>query len=163
VSIANGLPAPFTVTVLTSGGAILPPPIPRRFVPPAGIRVLFLRALAVFLLKATKNRWIFDNHSARGGWHGAALSPRFSFVQWFMRRAAAPEALPPLRRPSSRRPAPQRSLSPWARCLSRGSRCNGSKLFSSLWPWSAAGNPNFSPASVSRHPESTSLFAWLLL
>jgi hypothetical protein len=73
VSIANGLPAPFTVTVLTSGGAMLPPSIPMRFIPPAGIRVLLLLALALVLLKAAKNRWIFDNPLGpmRLAWSGA--------------------------------------------------------------------------------------------
>src|ERR1700722_6084599 len=61
VSLANGLPAPFTVTVLTSGGVMLPPSIPMRFIPPAGIRMLLLLALALVLLKAAKNRWIFVN------------------------------------------------------------------------------------------------------
>jgi hypothetical protein len=73
VSIANGLPAPFTVTVSTSGGAMVPPAIPRRFVPPAGIRVLLLLALALVLLRATKYRWIFDNALGprRLAWSGA--------------------------------------------------------------------------------------------
>jgi hypothetical protein len=73
VSIANGLPAPFTVTVLTSGGAMLPPSIPMRFIPP-GIRVLLLLALALVLLKAIeKRRWIFDNPLGprRLAWSGA--------------------------------------------------------------------------------------------
>jgi 6-phosphogluconolactonase (cycloisomerase 2 family) len=60
VSIANGLPAPFTVTVSTRGGAMMPPSIPGRFVPPAGIRVLLLLALAWILVKAGKNRWMFE-------------------------------------------------------------------------------------------------------
>jgi hypothetical protein len=74
VSIANGLPAPFTVTVLTSGGATLPPSIPRRFVPPPGIRMLLLLALALVLLKAIKyRRWIFDSALGprRLAWRGA--------------------------------------------------------------------------------------------
>ena len=59
-SIANGTPAPFTVTVLTSS-AMLPPSIPRRFVPPCGISVFPFLALALVLLKLTKNRRMFDS------------------------------------------------------------------------------------------------------
>ncbi|HEV1994958.1 MAG TPA: choice-of-anchor D domain-containing protein [Candidatus Acidoferrum sp.] len=73
VSIANGAPAPFTVTVLTRGGAVLPPSIPWRLVPPAGIRVLLLLALAWVLVKAGKNRWMFDStlRERRLAWSGA--------------------------------------------------------------------------------------------
>jgi len=55
---------------------MLPLPIPRRFVPPAGIRVLFLLALALFLLKATKNLWIFDNALCprQLAWSGARIA-----------------------------------------------------------------------------------------
>lgn len=76
MSIANGLPAPFTVTVLTSGGVMLPPSIPMRFIPPAGIRVLLLLALALVSLKAAKNRWIFDNALGprRLAWSGALVA-----------------------------------------------------------------------------------------
>jgi hypothetical protein len=65
VAIANGVPAPFTVTVSTRGGAMLPPPIPRRFAPPTQIRVLVLLAFALLLLIKTKNRWMFDGCSQR--------------------------------------------------------------------------------------------------
>jgi hypothetical protein len=73
VSIANGVPAPFTVTVTTSGSAVLPPSIPRRFVPPAEIRVLLLLAFALVLLKAIMNRWMFDSAvcARRLAWSGA--------------------------------------------------------------------------------------------
>jgi hypothetical protein len=60
VSISNGTAAPFTVTVSTKGGAMIPPSIPRRFLPPAGIRVLLLLALALLLANALKNGWTFD-------------------------------------------------------------------------------------------------------
>jgi hypothetical protein len=60
VSLSNGAATPFTVTVTTSGGAMLPPSIPRRFIPPAGIRVLFLMALALILVQAIKSRWTIE-------------------------------------------------------------------------------------------------------
>jgi hypothetical protein len=73
VSIANGVPAPFTVTVTTSGSAVLPPSIPRRFVPPAEIRVLLLLAFALVLVEAFKRCLMFDGaHCARRlAWSGA--------------------------------------------------------------------------------------------
>ncbi len=73
VSIANGVPAPFTVTVTTSGSAMLPPSIPRHFVPPAGIPVLLLLALALVLVKATKNGWVGGTAlpARRLAWSGA--------------------------------------------------------------------------------------------
>jgi len=73
VSITSAAPAPFTVTVSTSGAAMLPPSIPRRFVPPAGIRVFILLALALFLVRLIKNRWGFDGAvgSRRLAWSGA--------------------------------------------------------------------------------------------
>jgi hypothetical protein len=58
VSISNGTAATFTVTVSTKGSAILPPPIPRRFLPQTGIRVLLLLALALFLASTAKNGWV---------------------------------------------------------------------------------------------------------
>jgi len=61
VSIANGASAPFTVTVSTKGGAALPPSIPRRFVPPSGIRALPLLAFALLLLIIGKSRSILDS------------------------------------------------------------------------------------------------------
>lgn len=60
VSISNGVSAPFTVTVTTSGSAVLPHSVPRRFVPRAGIRVPLLLALALVLLRAIMNGWMFD-------------------------------------------------------------------------------------------------------
>ena len=73
VSIANQAAAQFTVTVSTSGRAMLPPPIPRRLVPPAGIRVLLLLALALVLVKVMKNCWMFDStlRARRLAWSGA--------------------------------------------------------------------------------------------
>jgi len=70
VSIANDAPAPFTVT---GGDAMLPPSIPKRFVPPAGIRVFLLLALTLVLQKVMKNRWTFDSalRARRLAWSGA--------------------------------------------------------------------------------------------
>jgi hypothetical protein len=84
VSIASGAAAPFTVTVLTSGGAMLPPSIPRRFVPPVGIRVLLLLAFAVILLKAARNRWVFDSalRPRRLAWSGALTAILFCSVTY---------------------------------------------------------------------------------
>ena len=51
VGLANGMVAPFTVTVSTSGGAILPPAIRMRFKPFRGFRgVLWLMVMMVLLL-----------------------------------------------------------------------------------------------------------------
>ena len=50
VPLANGAAAPFTVTVSTSGGALLPPAIPKRFIPPGQLLILLLAALALVLL-----------------------------------------------------------------------------------------------------------------
>ena len=60
VSIANGTPAPFTVTVSTAGSAVLPPSEPWRFVPLAQTRVCLILALALVLLLVARNRWKFD-------------------------------------------------------------------------------------------------------
>jgi 6-phosphogluconolactonase (cycloisomerase 2 family) len=60
VSITSGAPAPFTVTVSTKGGAMLPPSMPWRFVPPARIRVLLLLAFALLLKIIARNRWMLD-------------------------------------------------------------------------------------------------------
>src|SRR4029077_13607373 len=62
-TIANGAPAPLTVTISTSGGAALPPSIPRRFAPPAGIRVLPLLPFALLLAIIVRNRRMFDGPS----------------------------------------------------------------------------------------------------
>ncbi len=72
VSIANGAQAPFTVTVSTKGAAVVPPSIPRRFVPPSGIRALPLLAFALLLVIIAKNRWMFfgASGSRRSAWSG---------------------------------------------------------------------------------------------
>jgi hypothetical protein len=82
VPIANGVPAPFTVTVSTKGGAVLPPSTPWRFVPPAGIRVLILLVLALVLIIASKNRWIFEGAASarRGACSGAFTAILFCSV-----------------------------------------------------------------------------------
>jgi hypothetical protein len=61
VPAANGAPAPFTVTVSTSGAAILPPSIPVRFKPFGGLRLLPFLALAMVLLMMITTRWSFEN------------------------------------------------------------------------------------------------------
>jgi hypothetical protein len=61
VSIPNGAAAPFTVTVTTSGAALLPPFAPLRLRPVPGLRVLALLALALVFLVAFSNRWTFQN------------------------------------------------------------------------------------------------------
>jgi hypothetical protein len=60
VVIANGAPAPFTVTVSTKGAAGLPPSMPWRFAPPARIRVLLLLAFALLLVTIARNHRMFD-------------------------------------------------------------------------------------------------------
>jgi hypothetical protein len=60
VTIANGAPAPFTVTVSTKGAAGLPPSMPWRFAPPARIRVLLLLAFALLLVTIARNHRMFD-------------------------------------------------------------------------------------------------------
>jgi hypothetical protein len=60
VTIANGAPAPFTVTVSTKGAAGLPPSMPWRFPPPARIRVLLLLAFALLLVTIARNHRMFD-------------------------------------------------------------------------------------------------------
>ena len=55
VPLANGVAAPFTVTVSTSGGTLLPPAIPKRIVPPGVLPILFLVVLAMVLLGTIKN------------------------------------------------------------------------------------------------------------
>src|SRR5260370_3892591 len=59
VSIANQAAAQFTVTVSTSGPAMLPPPLPRRLLPPAGIRLLLLLPLPLLLVRVTNNCLMF--------------------------------------------------------------------------------------------------------
>ena len=60
VTIANGVPAPFTVSVSTAGSAILPPSTPWRFGPPARIRVLQLLVFVLLLVLVSKNSRKFD-------------------------------------------------------------------------------------------------------
>lgn len=76
VSVSNGAAAPFTVTVSTNGSAMVLPSPPRRFAPPAGIRLLLLLALALVLVKAAKNRWTFDSErrARRLSWSGAVTA-----------------------------------------------------------------------------------------
>jgi hypothetical protein len=73
VSIVNGTPAPFTVTVSTAGGAALPPSLPWHFVPPARIRVLLPLVFVLLLAIIAMNRWIFVGalHSRRLAWTAA--------------------------------------------------------------------------------------------
>ncbi len=66
VSVANSAPSPFTVTVATSGGAMLPPSIPIRFTPVSGQRVLPLLTLGLVLLVAVKNLRRPRNAEGRG-------------------------------------------------------------------------------------------------
>jgi centrosomal CEP192-like protein/lactonase family protein with 7-bladed beta-propeller len=82
VSIASGAPAPFTVNVSTSGGAMLPPSIPWRFVPPAGIRVLLLLTFTLLLVITTSKRWMFDGplRARRLAWSGAVTAILFCSV-----------------------------------------------------------------------------------
>jgi hypothetical protein len=73
VAIANGAPAPFTATVSTKGGAMLPPSILWRLVPPARIRVLLLLVFALLLVIIARNRQMFDGglRFRRFAWSGA--------------------------------------------------------------------------------------------
>ncbi len=66
VVIANGAPAPFTVTVSTKGAAGLPPSMPWRFPPPARIRVLLLLAFAMLLVTIARNHRISDDSRGAG-------------------------------------------------------------------------------------------------
>lgn len=61
VAVANGVPSPFTASVPTSGGAILPPSSPVRFEPFGGVRWVPLLALAIVLLILVSNRERFDS------------------------------------------------------------------------------------------------------
>jgi hypothetical protein len=61
VPVANGVPAPFIVTVSTSGGAILPPTIRVRLKPFGGLRLLPFLALAMVSLMMITTRWSFEN------------------------------------------------------------------------------------------------------
>ena len=72
VSIANGVPAPFTVTVSTSGAAVLPPTIFWRFIPLVRIRVLQILAFALLLVLVARNRISLNStfQSRRLAWNG---------------------------------------------------------------------------------------------
>jgi hypothetical protein len=72
VSIVNGAPAPFTVTIPTAGTAVLPPSIPWYLNPPARIRLL-LPLLFILLAFFVMNRWILAPalHSRRWAWTAA--------------------------------------------------------------------------------------------
>ena len=76
VPLANGVPALFTVTVTTSGAAILPPSIPVRFTPLPGLRMLPLLALALVLLVMISNRRAFEStpYAKRIAWNGAFVA-----------------------------------------------------------------------------------------
>lgn len=64
ISLANGAATPFTVTVTTSGPALLPPPAPLRLSPISKVPLLPLVALALLLLISLNDHGTFD---ARGG------------------------------------------------------------------------------------------------
>jgi 6-phosphogluconolactonase (cycloisomerase 2 family) len=72
VIVANGVAPALTVTVPTSGGAMLPPSMPWRFVPPARIRVLPPLAFALLLFLVARNRRTPDTalRSNRLAWTG---------------------------------------------------------------------------------------------
>ena len=73
VSIANGTPAPFTVTVPTSGSALLPLSTHDRFGPPAEIRLLLLLFLAFLLMIVGGHQEVFHRsfEVKRLAWSGA--------------------------------------------------------------------------------------------
>jgi 6-phosphogluconolactonase (cycloisomerase 2 family) len=83
VLVASGAVAPFTVTVLTSGGATLPPSVPRPFVPPAGIPLLLL-ALVLVSVVAAGSRWVLDSavRPRRLAWSGALTAILFCSVTY---------------------------------------------------------------------------------
>ena len=60
VPLANGMPAPFTVTVSTSGGAFMPPATRVRFKPIGELRWFSLSALATILLMMLLHRAAFE-------------------------------------------------------------------------------------------------------
>jgi len=81
VTLSNGAQASFTVTVSTTGAAILPPSMPNRFVPLSGIRMLVLLALALVFAMAFKNRSAIDN-AVRADhmlWSGALTARRLAY------------------------------------------------------------------------------------
>jgi hypothetical protein len=60
VAVASGATTPFTVSVSTSGPAMLPPSIPWRVAPLESVRVLLLLAVIPILTMAIRYRWILD-------------------------------------------------------------------------------------------------------
>jgi hypothetical protein len=81
VSLANGAPSPFTVTVATSGSASLPPSIPVQFKPFDGLRLLLRLILAAGLLLVTGCRGAFkDTIHARRMVLKVALVAVFSYA-----------------------------------------------------------------------------------
>ena len=73
VAIPNGVPTPFTVTVSTKGAALLPPVIPKRFMPPGMLPLLLTLALAMVLMETIKYDWkLLGIYRARRiAWSGA--------------------------------------------------------------------------------------------
>lgn len=65
VPLSNGAAAQFTVTITTSGAAMLPPSAPMYFKPISGLRVLPLLAFALVLLMAYKYLRMLENAVAR--------------------------------------------------------------------------------------------------
>jgi hypothetical protein len=63
VSLANGVPSPFTASVSTSGGAALPPTIRLRFEPFDGVRMMVLAMVLLMLL--AHRRWFEEASYAR--------------------------------------------------------------------------------------------------
>jgi hypothetical protein len=61
LSITNGVTAPFTVTVKTSGSAILPPSIPLRFPPPTRLRPFPMLMFVLVLLACLESQRLFEN------------------------------------------------------------------------------------------------------
>jgi len=76
VPVANGAPSPFTITVSTSGGAMLPRSIPARFRPFGGFRWLPCLALATALLMMIVYRRAFESmaHARRMALRGALVA-----------------------------------------------------------------------------------------
>jgi len=61
VSLANGAPSPFTVTVATSGSASLPPSVPVQIKPFDGLRLLLSLILVAGLLLIMRYRRRFEH------------------------------------------------------------------------------------------------------
>src|SRR4029077_11904133 len=77
VAIPGGVPAPFTVTVSTKSGALLPPAIPERFMPPGMLLLLF--AIVLVLIEITKfDGKLLEIYNARRiAWNGALAATLF--------------------------------------------------------------------------------------